>query len=196
MCKACPDTNCKGSPDTVQHASPLHRSIEFLPGLGCRVGARCVPLQGVIGIIVTGRKIVPLEVFTDRATHASPLQRAIDLTAPGIPHRCPLRFSAGPELTLQRKSNENGCRGETMTVNEIASFCAFKNCRIWVGSPQAGFVEIGGSGVIRPSYTYGRFQMLSEVLPSSADQVIAAAHGLQGAETGSNARVGSSRVPR
>ena len=24
MCKACPDTNCKGSPDTVQHASPLH----------------------------------------------------------------------------------------------------------------------------------------------------------------------------
>ena len=152
-----------------------YTDLSNLPGLGCRVGARCVSLQGVIGIIVTGRKIVPLEVVTTWATHASPLHRSIDLTAPGIPHRCPFRSSAGPELTLQRKSNENGCWGETMTVNEIASFCAFKNCRIWVGSPQAGFVEIGGSGVIRPSYTYGRFQMLSEVLPLSAEQVIAAA---------------------
>ncbi len=152
-----------------------YTDLSNLPGLGCRFGARCVPLQGVVSISLTGRKIVPLEVFTTWATHASPLHRSIEFTGSGMSRRCPLRFSAGPELTLRRKSNENGCRGETMTVNEIASFCAFKNCRIWVGSPQAGFVEIGGSGVIRPSYTYGRFQMLSEVLPLSAEQVIAAA---------------------
>ena len=70
---------------------------------------------------------------------------------------------------------EMAAREGIVTVNEIASYCAFKNCRVWVGSPQAGFVEIGGRGVARPSYTYGRFQMLSEVLPASAEQVVAAA---------------------
>ena len=51
--------------------------------------------RGVVGIIVTGRGIVPLELFTNRARHASPLHRFIEPTAPGMPRRRPLRFSAG-----------------------------------------------------------------------------------------------------
>ena len=60
-----------------------YTDLSNLPGLGCRIGARCVSLQGVIGIIVTGRKIVPLEFFTDRATQASPLHRSIEFL-PGL----------------------------------------------------------------------------------------------------------------
>ena len=52
-----------------------YTDLSNLPGLGCRVDARCVSLQGVVSIIVTGRTIVPLEVFTNRARRASPLQR-------------------------------------------------------------------------------------------------------------------------
>ena len=65
------------------------------PRLGRRVGARCVFLRDVVGIIVTGRGIVPLELFTNRARHASPLQRFIEPTAPGMPRRRPLRFLQG-----------------------------------------------------------------------------------------------------
>ena len=72
-----------------------YKDLSNPPRLGCRVGARCVSLRGVVGIIVTGRGIVPLELFTNRARHASPLHRSIEPTAPGMPRRRPLRSSAG-----------------------------------------------------------------------------------------------------
>ncbi len=75
------------------------------PRLGCRVGARCVSLRGVVGIIVTGRGIVPLELFANRARRASPLQRSIELTAPGMLGRRPLRSSAG-----RRRHHRDGPR--------------------------------------------------------------------------------------
>ena len=34
-----------------------YTDLSNLLGLGCRVGARCVSLQGVVSIIVTGRKL-------------------------------------------------------------------------------------------------------------------------------------------
>ena len=75
------------------------------PHLGCLVGVRCVPLRGVVGTIVTGRGIVPLELFTNRARHASPLHRFIEPTAPGMLGRRPLRSSAG-----RRRHHRDGSR--------------------------------------------------------------------------------------
>ncbi len=76
-----------------------HRTLE------CLVGTCCVFLRGVVGIIVTGRGIVPLELFTNRARHASPLHRFIEPTAPGMLRRRPLRFSAG-----RRRHHRDGSR--------------------------------------------------------------------------------------
>ena len=76
-----------------------HRTLE------CLVGTCCVFLRDVVGIIVTGRGIVPLELFTNRARHASPLHRFIEPTAPGMPRRRPLRFSAG-----RRRHHRDGSR--------------------------------------------------------------------------------------
>ena len=34
-----------------------------------------------------------------------------------------------------------------MTVEEIADFCEFKDCRVSAGAPQTGFIHIDGTGL-------------------------------------------------
>ena len=55
-----------------------------------------------------------------------------------------------------------------MTIDEIASFCEFRDCKVSAGHPEHGFIHLDGTGLEDRSYTYGRFHMLSEVasLPS------------------------------
>jgi len=50
-----------------------------------------------------------------------------------------------------------------MELEEIASFCEFRDCEISIGDPDTGFVQIDGNGLKRNTYTYGRFNMLTEV---------------------------------
>lgn len=50
-----------------------------------------------------------------------------------------------------------------MLLEDIASFCEFKDCEISLGDPDAGFIQINGNGLKRDAYTYGRFNMLTEV---------------------------------
>ena len=51
-----------------------------------RRGVRGIPSQQ------SGSMVVHLEVFTNRATHASPLHGSIDPTAPGMPPSAPVPF--------------------------------------------------------------------------------------------------------
>ena len=112
-----------------------YTDLSNLPGLGSRVGARCVSLQGVVSISVTGRQIVPLEVFTTWATQASPLHRSIEFTGPGMPRRHPLRFSAG-----RRQHQRDG--------SKIVPLEVFTN-RETHASPLHRFIEFTGSGMSR-----------------------------------------------
>ena len=89
-----------------------YKDLSNPPHRGCLVGARCVFLQGVVGITYgdhlrksassavrdspllsdgrsqqSGSVVVNLEVLTNRARHASPLHRFIEPTAPGMPRR-------------------------------------------------------------------------------------------------------------
>ncbi len=50
-----------------------------------------------------------------------------------------------------------------VTVEEIASFCQFRDLEVYLGDPDTGFVEVNGDGLKQNSYTYGRFNMLSEL---------------------------------
>lgn len=60
-----------------------------------------------------------------------------------------------------------------MTIGEIASYCEFLDCRVSLGDPQVGFIQIDGTGVLNHSYTFGRFNMLHELagLPDSRDVI-------------------------
>lgn len=49
-----------------------------------------------------------------------------------------------------------------MTIEDIASFCEFLNCRVSVGHPDYGFIHIDGTGIESHSYTYGRVNMFNE----------------------------------
>ena len=72
-----------------------YTDLSNLPGLRCRVGARCVSLQGVVSIIVTGRQLFRWRCLQPGRRVASPLHRFIEFTGPEMPRRRPLRFSAG-----------------------------------------------------------------------------------------------------
>ncbi len=57
-----------------------------------------------------------------------------------------------------------------MTVDDIANFCQYKDCKVSAGDPETGFIQIDGTGLESRAYTWGRFSMLHEVnaLPNPA----------------------------
>ena len=90
-----------------------YTDLSNLPGLRCRVGARCVrlcdqevgdhrrnsavrdsPVSGIRGRH-SGSMVVPVAVFTQRATSASPLHRFIEPTVPGRFPLVPVSFLSG-----------------------------------------------------------------------------------------------------
>jgi hypothetical protein len=54
-----------------------------------------------------------------------------------------------------------------VTIEDVADYCAFKDCTVSLGSQQAGFIEVDGGGY-RRCYNYDRFLALNELsaLPS------------------------------
>lgn len=50
-----------------------------------------------------------------------------------------------------------------MTIDEILNYCEVRDCRVSAGGPEIGFVHFDGSGQLRGSQTYGRFNMLNEI---------------------------------
>ena len=58
----------------------------------------------------SGSRIANLEVSTSWATHASPLHRSIDATAPGMPTSAPVPFLCGPIDRNRRKSAPSSVR--------------------------------------------------------------------------------------
>lgn len=55
-----------------------------------------------------------------------------------------------------------------MTIDEIADYCEFLDCKVSAGHADHGFVHIDGTGIQDRSYTYNRMNLLHEVsaLPS------------------------------
>ena len=109
-------------------ASPRHRFIEptapgrshwypFRSSAGRRhnlrksakSAVRDSPVSGIRGQH-SGSMVVCLEVFTQRATQASPLHRFIEPTAPGRSHWYPFRSSAGRHRHNLRKSANSAVR--------------------------------------------------------------------------------------
>ena len=56
-----------------------------------------------------------------------------------------------------------------MTLEEIADYCRLRDCQVWLGSSDTGFILVS-SGGLESSNNYGRFLALSELrgLPSPA----------------------------
>ena len=63
-------------------------------------------------------------------------------------------------------------REVSLTIDEVANFCEWKDCRVTVGDAELGFVHIDGRGVNQSS-NYRRFLSLNELaaLPSPKDVV-------------------------
>jgi hypothetical protein len=57
-----------------------------------------------------------------------------------------------------------------LTLEDIASFCEFRDCEVSLGDPQTGFIHINGNGV-KYNYNYDRFISLRELsgLPKPLD---------------------------
>lgn len=51
---------------------------------------------------------------------------------------------------------------ENMTLEDVAGFCALKDCSVELGDPESGFIRVDGSGQILNRYTYGRFMLFNE----------------------------------
>jgi hypothetical protein len=49
-----------------------------------------------------------------------------------------------------------------LNLEDIASFCEFRDCEISLGGPQIGFIHLNGNGV-KYNYNYDRFLSLSEL---------------------------------
>lgn len=59
-----------------------------------------------------------------------------------------------------------------MVIEEITSFCEFKDCEINLGDPQVGFIQIDGSGIKRLN-NYHRYFSLNELSAfPSPDRVV------------------------
>ena len=54
-----------------------------------------------------------------------------------------------------------------MTIEDIANFCQFTGCQVSLGSPDAGFIQVAGTGVVRPA-NFDRYLSFNEMaaLPS------------------------------
>ena len=54
-----------------------------------------------------------------------------------------------------------------MTIDDIANFCQFTGCRVSLGSADAGFIQMAGTGVQRRA-NFGRYLSFNEMsaLPS------------------------------
>jgi hypothetical protein len=50
-----------------------------------------------------------------------------------------------------------------LTLDDIASYCQFKDCRVHLGTSDAGFVTVDGEGVTGPLNNYRRFLALNEL---------------------------------
>jgi hypothetical protein len=63
-------------------------------------------------------------------------------------------------------------RLSAMTLEEISDYCRLRDCQVWLGSSDAGFILVSSGGLER-SNNYGRFLALSELrgLPSPADVI-------------------------
>ncbi len=59
-----------------------------------------------------------------------------------------------------------------MTLEEISDYCRLRDCQIWLGSSDTGFIRVSSGGLER-SNNYGRFLALSELrgLPSPAEAI-------------------------
>jgi hypothetical protein len=49
-----------------------------------------------------------------------------------------------------------------VTLEDIASFCEFKDCEVSLGDPGIGFIHVNGNGV-KYNYNYDRFISLREL---------------------------------
>ena len=49
-----------------------------------------------------------------------------------------------------------------MTLEEISDYCRLRDCQVWLGSSDTGFILVSSGGVER-SNNYGRFLALSEL---------------------------------
>ena len=50
-----------------------------------------------------------------------------------------------------------------MSIEEIASFCEFRDCEVSFGDPDVGFVRVNGSGVAKRFNNYRRFLAHNEL---------------------------------
>lgn len=50
-----------------------------------------------------------------------------------------------------------------VTIDEIASFCEIKDCRVTLGDPEIGSITIDGMGAERKFNNYRRFLALNEL---------------------------------
>lgn len=57
-----------------------------------------------------------------------------------------------------------------MTIDDIANYCEVKDCRVSLGSAEAGYIHIDGNGLMARDNNYRRFLALREMasLPNPA----------------------------
>ena len=91
-----------GSPGGIyQPGDALRRpytDLSNLPGLRCRVGARCVSLQGVVSIIVTGRQLFRWRCLQPGRRVRRPYTDLSNPRCLGCPRRRPFRSSASAAI--------------------------------------------------------------------------------------------------
>jgi hypothetical protein len=65
-----------------------------------------------------------------------------------------------------------------VTIEEIASYCEVKDCRVSLGSSEAGFITVDGTGVTGRFNNYRRFLRFHELqaLPEPQRLLAAATH--------------------
>ncbi len=63
-------------------------------------------------------------------------------------------------------------RLSAMTLEEISDYCRLRDCQVWLGSSDTGFILVSSGGLER-SNNYGRFLALSEMrgLPSTTEVI-------------------------
>jgi|GEM_PF-2030571 len=62
---------------------------------------------------------------------------------------------------------------QEMTLEDIADFCQFTGCQIRLGSTEAGFIQIAGTGVQRRA-NFGRYLSFNEMSALPSPQVVLA----------------------
>ncbi|GAB4238377.1 MAG: hypothetical protein Kow00109_12770 [Acidobacteriota bacterium] len=50
-----------------------------------------------------------------------------------------------------------------MTLQQISDYCELMDCRVTLGSPEAGYITVDGTGVVTPFNNYRRFLAFHEL---------------------------------